>query len=94
MRGSRALISVQSSIADPLTRVYAEETYLVLMVGLLCWLGGRRVAIDRTELAVARPAQEDDLLLWGRTCAWAAGVPRWSSTVPACAGRWSRTWRR
>ena len=79
VRGSRALISVQSSIADPLTRVYAEETYLVLMVGLLCWLGGPR----RMTCCCG-----------GRTCAWAAGVPRWSSTVPACAGRWSRTWRR
>ncbi|MDP9523496.1 AraC family transcriptional regulator [Pseudomonas putida] len=65
VRGGRALISVQSSIADPLTQVYAEETYLVLMIGMLCWLAGRRIAIDRTELAVSRPAQEDDLLLWG-----------------------------
>jgi AraC-like DNA-binding protein len=59
------VISVHSDIADPLTRVYAEETYLVLVVGLLCWLAGRRLAIDRTEFAVARPAQDDDLLLWG-----------------------------
>ncbi|MEN5305546.1 AraC family transcriptional regulator ligand-binding domain-containing protein [Pseudomonas sp. TWI628] len=65
LRGGRAVISVQSTIADPLTRVYAEETYLVLMIGLLCWLAGRRIAIDRTELAVARPAQDDDALLWG-----------------------------
>ena len=65
LRGGRAVISVQSTIADPLTRVYAEETYLVLMIGLLCWLAGRRIAIDRTELAVARPAQDDDPLLWG-----------------------------
>jgi AraC-like DNA-binding protein len=65
VRGGRALISVQSSIADPLTQVYAEETYLVLMIGMLCWLAGQRIAIDRTELAVSRPAQEDDALLWG-----------------------------
>ncbi|TFF38630.1 AraC family transcriptional regulator [Pseudomonas sp. RIT623] len=65
VRGARAVISVTSSIDDPLTRVYAEETYLVLVVGLLCWLAGRRIAIDRTELALARPAQEDDALLWG-----------------------------
>ncbi|MDR2308262.1 MAG: AraC family transcriptional regulator [Paucimonas sp.] len=64
-RGGRAVISVRSQIADPLTRVYAEETYLVLVIGLLCWLAGRRIAIDRTELALARPAQEDDALLWG-----------------------------
>ncbi|MFJ4156995.1 AraC family transcriptional regulator ligand-binding domain-containing protein [Pseudomonas sp. NPDC089752] len=65
VRGGRALISVQSNIADPLTRVYAEETYLVLVIGLLCWLAGRRIGIDRTELALVRPAQEDDMLLWG-----------------------------
>ncbi|NIF27048.1 AraC family transcriptional regulator [Pantoea sp. Tr-811] len=65
VRGVRAVIVVRSAIADPLTRVYAEETYLVLVVGLLCWLAGRRIAIDRTELAVARPAQDDDPLLWG-----------------------------
>lgn len=65
VRGGRVVISVQSHIADPLTRVYAEETYLALVVSLLCWLAGRRIAIDRTEFALARPAQEDDLLLWG-----------------------------
>jgi AraC-like DNA-binding protein len=37
----------------------------VLVVGLMCWLAGRRIAIDRTELALPRPAQEDDALLWG-----------------------------
>jgi len=65
VRGSRTVISVQSSIADPLTRGYAEETYLVLVVGLLCWLGGRRLQIERTELAIARPPLADDTLLWG-----------------------------
>jgi len=65
VRAGRAVISVRSQIADPSTRVYAEETYLVLVIGLLCWLAGRRIAIHRTELAVARPGQDDDLLLWG-----------------------------
>lgn len=65
VRGGRVVISVQSQIDDPLTRVYAEETFLVLVVSLLCWLGGRRIVINRTELAIARPAQEDDPLLWG-----------------------------
>jgi len=65
VRGGRAVISLASTIEDPQTRVYAEETFLVLVISLLCWLAGRRIAIDRTELAIARPAQEDDLLLWG-----------------------------
>ncbi|MDD0974128.1 AraC family transcriptional regulator [Pseudomonas fontis] len=65
VRGQRAVISLQSQIDDPLARVYAEETLLVLVVSLLCWLGGRRIAIDRTELRDARPPLEDDALLWG-----------------------------
>jgi len=65
LRGQRAVISLQSCIDEPLRRVYAEETLLVLVIGLLCWLGGRRIAIDRTELTDARVRLEDDGLLWG-----------------------------
>jgi len=65
LRGQRAVISLQSDIADPQRRVYAEETLLVLVISLLCWLGGRRIAIDRTELTDARVRLEDDALLWG-----------------------------
>ncbi|MBA1200299.1 AraC family transcriptional regulator [Pseudomonas capeferrum] len=65
VRGARVVVSVDSRIDDPLTRVYAEETFLVLVISLLCWLAGRRIVINRTELAIARPPQEDDALLWG-----------------------------
>lgn len=65
VRGQRAVISLESRIEDAQTRVYAEETFLVLVVSLLCWLGGRRIAIDRTELRDARAALDDDVLLWG-----------------------------
>ncbi|MFD2640848.1 AraC family transcriptional regulator [Pseudomonas japonica] len=65
LRGQRAVISLRSRIDDPLRRVYAEETLLVLVISLLCWLGGRRIAIDRTELTDARVRLEDDALLWG-----------------------------
>ncbi|MCU1724343.1 MULTISPECIES: AraC family transcriptional regulator [unclassified Pseudomonas] len=65
LRGQRAVISLHSRIDDPQRRVYAEETLLVLVISLLCWLGGRRIAIDRTELSDARVALDDDALLWG-----------------------------
>ncbi|WP_175649841.1 AraC family transcriptional regulator [Pseudomonas sp. Marseille-P9899] len=65
LRGQRAVISLHSRIDDPQRRVYAEETLLVLVISLLCWLGGRRIAIDRTELSDVRVALEDDALLWG-----------------------------
>ncbi|MDD1016444.1 AraC family transcriptional regulator [Pseudomonas rubra] len=65
VKGARAVVSLNSDIADPLTRVYAEETFLALVISLLCWLAGRRIVIDRTALTDLRPAQEDDPLLWG-----------------------------
>ncbi|MGH8485325.1 MAG: AraC family transcriptional regulator, partial [Pseudomonas sp.] len=65
IKGGRAVISLRTGIEDPLTRVYAEETFLALVISLLCWLAGRRIVIDRTALADTRPAQEDDPLLWG-----------------------------
>ena len=73
VRGQRAVISVHSRIDDPQRRVYAEETLLVLVISLLCWLGGRRIAIDRTELTDARMRLEDDALLWGPNLQLGAG---------------------
>ncbi|MFK8331491.1 AraC family transcriptional regulator [Pseudomonas sp. BJa5] len=74
VKGARALISLQSRIDDPLTRVYAEETFLALVISLLCWLGGQRIVIDRMALADPRPAQEGDPLLWGPNLQLGAGV--------------------
>ena len=65
VKGARAVISLRTGIEDPLTRVYAEETFLALVISLACWLVGRRILIDRTALADTRPAQDDDPLLWG-----------------------------
>lgn len=74
VKGPRALISLQSRIDDPLTRVYAEETFLALVISLLCWLGGQRIVIDRMTLADPRPVQEGDPLLWGPNLQLGAGV--------------------
>ncbi|QGW77218.1 helix-turn-helix domain-containing protein [Pseudomonas alkylphenolica] len=74
IKGARAVISVQSRIEDPVTRVYADETFLALVISLLCWLGGQRLVIDRTALTDMRPAQDDDPLLWGPNLQLGAGV--------------------
>ncbi|MDD2047623.1 AraC family transcriptional regulator [Pseudomonas putida] len=74
IKGARAVISVHSRIEDPLTRVYAEETFLALVISLLCWLGGQRLVIDRTALTDLRPAQDDDPLLWGPNLQLGMGV--------------------
>lgn len=73
LRGQRAVISLHSCIDDPQRRVFAEETFLVLVISLLCWLGGRRIAIDRTELTDARMRLEGDALLWGPNLHLGAG---------------------
>ncbi|MDN7142045.1 AraC family transcriptional regulator [Pseudomonas sp. JQ170] len=73
LKGGRAVISLRSNIDDPVARVYAEETFLALVISLLCWLGGQRLVIDRTALADRRPAQDDDPLLWGPNLQLGAG---------------------
>ncbi|NBA98635.1 AraC family transcriptional regulator [Pseudomonas sp. R5(2019)] len=73
VRGQRAVISVQSQQVDAQARSYAEETFLVLIISLLCWLGGRRIPIDRTELRDPRPPLDDDPFLWGPNRVLGAG---------------------
>ncbi|MDE1164778.1 MAG: AraC family transcriptional regulator [Pseudomonas sp.] len=65
VRGQRAVISLdyQSELAE--ARGFAEETFLVLMISMLCWLGGRRITIDRVDFHHQRASLEDDPLLWG-----------------------------
>ena len=41
-------------------RRFAEETLLVMLHGLLCWLAGRRVALARLEWAHPQPAHADE----------------------------------
>lgn len=36
--------------------VFAHETLLIMLHGLMCWLVGRRIAVDRASFAYARPA--------------------------------------
>lgn len=73
LRGKRAVISLVSRCADPLRSHYAEETLLVLIISLLCWLGGRRIPIDRADFRHSRLSLSDDPLLWGSNLTWNAG---------------------
>jgi AraC-like DNA-binding protein len=54
--GSAAELRVINQIADPLSRQFADETFLVLVHGLLCWLAGRQVELHRVDFAYERPA--------------------------------------
>jgi AraC-like DNA-binding protein len=50
----------QPAAAGPDTRRFAEETLLVMLLGLLCWLVGRRVPLARLEWAQPQPAHADE----------------------------------
>ena len=65
VHGKRAVLSLDVGGGDEETRRYGEETFLVLMISLLCWLGGRRVPIDRADFRYTRAPLSDDQLLWG-----------------------------
>lgn len=65
VRGDRAVITVQNKRDDPYVRCIAEETFLTVVLGLLCWLAGRRIPIDRSQFRHPRPAHGDDHLFWG-----------------------------
>ncbi len=68
--GGVATVAVANRIApawaarDPLAqadaRRFADETLLVMLYGLLCWLSGRRVALSRLRLAHPLPAHADE----------------------------------
>lgn len=65
VRGQRAIIAVENHASEPLKRRFGEETFLLLMISLLCWLGGRRITIDRAQFRHTRERLSDDSLLWG-----------------------------
>ena len=54
--GAHAELVVDNRIAHPAARRFADETFLTLMHGLLCWLAGARVAVEAVAFAGARPA--------------------------------------
>ncbi|NQD95452.1 AraC family transcriptional regulator, partial [Pseudomonas sp. CrR25] len=65
IRGRRAVIVLDNRLSDPAVRGVAEEIFLSMAIGVLCWLAGRRIPLDRTQFAHPRPAQGADPLLWG-----------------------------
>ena len=65
--GGTATLTLSSRIAadrrdaDALdARRFADETLLVMLHGLLCWLAGRRVPLTRLDWAHAEPAHADE----------------------------------
>jgi AraC-like DNA-binding protein len=52
----QGVITVSNRIADPEARRFADETFLVMVHGLMCWLTGKRIPLASAEFAHPRPA--------------------------------------
>ena len=52
----QAVITVANQISNPDARRFADETFLVMVHGLMCWLTGRRIPLVAVEFAHPRPA--------------------------------------
>ena len=50
-----AVIAIENRITDAASRRFADETLLVLLHGLMCWLIGRRLALLEVNFAQPRP---------------------------------------
>ncbi|RON08852.1 AraC family transcriptional regulator [Pseudomonas brassicacearum] len=72
VRGKRAVIGLQTRAQNSDVAHFGEETFLVLMISLLCWLGGRRIPIDRADFRHERLSLSDDSMLWGANLTFGA----------------------
>src|SRR5258705_154242 len=50
-----AVISIDNRIAEVSARRFADETFLVMVHGLMCWLAGKRIALTQAEFAHSKP---------------------------------------
>jgi AraC-like DNA-binding protein len=55
-QGQEAVLVVRNRVAEPQARQFADETFLVMVHGLMCWLAGRRIPILAVDFAHDRPA--------------------------------------
>jgi AraC-like DNA-binding protein len=60
IEGRDAVVAISSRIEGEAARRFADETFLVMVHGLMCWLAGRRIPLTLAEFAHPRPpyAQE------------------------------------
>jgi len=61
--GVEVVVSVSTQNADEADRRFADETTLILIHGLMCWLAGRRINLSRVEFGFERPTYADEYTL-------------------------------
>jgi AraC-like DNA-binding protein len=65
VRNGQALISLDTSMDKQLLKGAAEEIYLSIVLGVMCWLIGRRIPLNRTRFSTAAPSAEATPWHWG-----------------------------
>lgn len=56
----QAVVLLHNRIASAADRLFADETFLILLHGLMCWLVGRRIDLQQVDFAHPRPAHADE----------------------------------
>jgi len=51
----QAMVAIDNRIVDAAARRFADETFLVMVHGLMCWLAGKRIPLLSASFAHARP---------------------------------------
>jgi AraC-like DNA-binding protein len=63
LEGAEAVIALTNRIADPAARRFADEAFLVMVHGLMCWLTGQRIALAGVDFAFPRPPHAQEYAL-------------------------------
>jgi AraC-like DNA-binding protein len=60
LEGGSALIRVRNTMRNDVSKQFADETFLVMVHGLACWLTGRRIPILAAEFSFPKPDHADE----------------------------------
>lgn len=63
VEGGRAELRLINRIEGAAQRRFADETFLILVHGLACWLAGRRIELQQVEFAHDRPPHAGEYTL-------------------------------
>jgi AraC-like DNA-binding protein len=55
LQDQHAVITIENRMSGPAARRFADETFLVMVHGLTCWLAGKRIPLQSTQFAYPKP---------------------------------------
>jgi hypothetical protein len=63
LEGHEAVLRLTNEVEDPEDRRFADETMLIFILGLMCWLAGRRISLNQVSFAHPRPEYAEEYRL-------------------------------